>query len=312
MLNFILRRVVLAAPLLLGLSLLVFFMLSWIPGGAPQIMAMSGGQAISAEELQKLRESLGLDDPLPVQYGRFLGNALQGDLGRSLRTNRPVVDMIVENLPETVTLAVASMVVSIVLGVGLGTLAGVRHGSWVDSGSMVVALLGWSMPQFWLGIIFLLVFSVTLGWLPLTGGSEWQRLILPTLTLALGSTGVIARLTRTEILEEVRKNYVVAARAKGLSEVRVILRHVFRNSLISVVTVAGLQFGQLLGGAVIVETVFARQGVGRLAVDALLARDMPVVQGAVLFLGVVFLLTNLAVDIAYGFLDPRLRIGVQS
>ena len=225
------------------------------------------------------------------------------------QTNRPVVEMILENLPATLELALAGLLLAIILGLGLGLVAGLRQGSWLDVSSMVIALLGWSMPQFWLGIVLILVFSVKLGWLPITNGSELKRLILPSVALALGSAGVIARLVRTEILEELRKNYVVAARAKGLSEFGVILKHVLRNSLVSVVTVAGLQFGQLLGGAVIIETVFARQGVGRLAVDALLARDMPVVQGAVLFLGSIFIITNLAVDVLYGYLDPRLRIG---
>jgi peptide/nickel transport system permease protein len=309
MLNYIGKRLILAVPLLLGLSMLVFFMLSWIPGGAPEIMAMLGGQSVSANQLAQLRHQLGLDAPLPVQYVRFLTRALQGDLGRSFRTNRPVVDMILENLPATLELALAGLILSILLGLGLGLVAGLRRGGWLDLSSMVLALLGWSMPQFWLGIVLILVFSVKLGWLPITNGSELERLVLPSVALALGSAGVIARLARTEILEELRKNYVVAARAKGLSESGVILKHVLRNSLVSVVTVAGLQFGQLLGGAVIIETVFARQGVGRLAVDALLARDMPVVQGAVLFLGAIFIITNLVVDIAYGYLDPRLRIG---
>ena len=309
MLNYVGKRLILAIPLLLGLSMLVFFMLSWIPGGAPEIMAMLGGQSVSADQLAQLRHQLGLDDPLPVQYVRFLTHGLQGDLGRSFRTNRPVVEMILENLPATLELALAGLLLAIILGLGLGLVAGLRQGSWLDVSSMVVALLGWSMPQFWLGIVLILVFSVKLGWLPITNGSELKRLILPSMALALGSAGVIARLVRTEILEELRKNYVVAARAKGLSEFGVILKHVLRNSLVSVVTVAGLQFGQLLGGAVIIETVFARQGVGRLAVDALLARDMPVVQGAVLFLGSIFIITNLAVDVLYGYLDPRLRIG---
>jgi peptide/nickel transport system permease protein len=308
MLAYIVRQLALAVPVLLGVSLLVFVMLSYIPGQAPEILIMqAGGSGASGEDIAELRAQLGLDVPLPVQYGRFLANALQGDLGRSIRSNRPVTDVIAEALPRTIELAVAGMALATVLGVALGIVAGVTRGSWLDSGSMIVALLGWSMPSFWLGIILLLIFSVRLNWFPITGQGGWERLVLPAVTLGLGSAGVIARLTRTEILEEMGKEYVNTARAKGLAEHVVIGRHVLKNSMISVVTVIGLQFGRLLGGTVIIETVFARQGVGRVAVDALLGRDMPVVQGAVLFLAAIFILTNVAVDLVYGFLDPRIQ-----
>lgn len=307
MLSYIRHQLLLAIPVLLGVSVLVFVMLSLAPGSAADIMVMSAGTGGSAEDLRKLRQSLGLDDPLPVQYGRFLVRAVQGDLGRSIRTNRPVGEVIAEAMPNTIELAITSLLISVLLGVVLGIIAGVRRGTWIDSGSMALALMGWSIPNFFLGILLLLVFAVQLGWFPITGQGGLERLVLPSLTLGLGSAGLIARLTRTEIVEQMGKEYVVTARAKGLQERVVILRHVLRNSLISVVTVIGLQFGRLLGGTVIIETVFARQGIGRVAVDALLARDMPVVQGSVLLLAIIFVLTSLAVDVAYGYLDPRIR-----
>mgnify|MGYP006296832435 CR=1 FL=1 len=304
----IVKRLAQAVPVFLGISILVFFMLSYIPGNAADILALEGGGSVSGEELQKLREQLGINDPVWQQYWRFFTKAIRGDLGRSIRTNQPVTKMLMENLPSTIQLAATSMVLAVIIGLTLGIIAGIKHGTWVDSGSMVLALLGWSMPQFWLGLVLMLVFSIKLKVLPITGGTEWQRMILPALTLALGFAGIIARLVRTEILEELRKEYVRTARSKGLKESAVLIIHVLRNSMISVVTIIGLQFGRMLGGAVIVESVFARQGVGRMAIDALIDRDMPVVQGAVLFLALVFLLSNLLVDITYSLLDPRIRI----
>lgn len=309
MLVYIQRQLLLAIPVLVGVSALIFFMLSYIPGQAPDIMALQSGTASSAEELERVREQLGLNDPVIVQYGRFLSSALQGDFGRSIRSNQPVTQIIAAAFPATLQLAVVGTLIAVVIGVTLGNLAAIFRGTWIDTLSMVIALVGWSIPNFWLGIVFILVFSVQLGWFPITGQGGIERLVLPSLTLGLAGTGLIARLVRTESLEQLSRDYVTTARAKGLRESRVILRHVFPNSLIPVVTVIGLQFGRLLGGAVIVENVFARQGIGRIAVDALLERDMPVLQGATLLLAVIFILSNLAVDIAYGFLDPRIRIG---
>ena len=309
MLTFLARQLLLAIPVMFGVSVLVFFMVSYIPGQAPEILAMQAGGAIaSGEELEQIRERLGLNDPVIVQYGRFLGGALQGDLGRSIRSNRPVTEILAGVMPNTIQLAVAGMLAAIALGGVLGIVAGVYRKSWFDAAAMVTALIGWSMPSFWLGILLLLLFAVQLGWFPITSRGAGLQLVLPALTLGLGSAGLIARLIRTEIVEQLSLDYATSARAKGLSELRVILRHVLKNSLISAVTVAGLQFGRLLGGTVIVENVFARPGLGRVAVDALLARDMPVLQGAVLILAVIFVLVNIAVDIAYGALDPRIRV----
>ncbi len=309
MITYLQRQFLLAILVLIGLSLLVFVMLSYIPGSTPEILALQSGSAVSAEDMERIRERLGLNDTLSVQYLRFASSAVRGDLGRSFRSNRPVTEIILETLPRTVELALAGMAIAVTLGVVLGVIAGINRGTWLDMASMVLALVGWSMPNFWLGIQLLIVFALHLGWFPITGQGGLQRLVLPAMTLGLGSAGQLARLSRTEILEQLGREYVVAARAKGLSVRAVVLKHVLRNSLIPVITVIGLQFGRLLGGTVIIENVFARQGVGRVAVEALLARDMPVVQGCTLFLAIVFILANMSVDLLYGLIDPRIRVG---
>lgn len=308
--HYIQRQFLMGVPVLLGVSALVFIMLSYIPGQAPEILALqAGGAAMSPEELEAFRERLGLNDPLPVQYARFLSNAVQGDLGRSIRSNRQVVEIIADALPRTIELALAGMTIAVGGGLLLGTVAAIYRGTWADAGTMIVALAGWSVPSFWLGLVLLLIFSLQLGWFPITGQGGIERLVLPALTLGLADAGLIARLVRAEIVEQLGRDYVTTARAKGLGRPAVIMKHVLRNSLISVVTVVGLQFGRLLGGTVIIENVFARQGIGRVAVDALLARDMAVLQGCVLLLSFVFVMTNLLTDALYGVLDPRVRLG---
>jgi ABC-type dipeptide/oligopeptide/nickel transport system permease component len=250
---------------------------------------------------------MGLNDPVHEQYLRFLGKALQGDLGRSMRDNRPVSQILATHLPATVKLAVAGIALAVIIGGPLGLIAALRQNSWVDSLTMALSLLGWSMPAFWLGLLLILVFALRLGWLPITGESDLKRLVLPALTLALGTSGLIARLVRSSVLEVLRMDYVTTARSKGLGERLVILRHVLRNAMIPVVTMVGLQFGRLLSGTVIIETVFARQGIGKVTVDAILTRDMPVVQGAVLLFAAIYVLANLAVDVSYAVIDPRIR-----
>jgi len=308
--HYIQRQFLMGIPVLLGVSALVFVMLSYIPGQAPEILALqAGGAAMTPEEMQAFRERLGLNDPLPVQYVRFLSNAVQGDLGRSIRSNRQVVEIIADALPRTIELALAGMTLAVGLGLLLGTVAAIYRGTWADAGTMIVALAGWSVPSFWLALVLMLVFSLQLGWFPITGQGGLERLVLPAVTLGLADAGLIARLVRAEIVEQMGRDYVTTARAKGLGRPKVIMKHVLRNSLISVVTVVGLQFGRLLGGTVIIENVFARQGIGRVAVDALLARDMAVLQGCVLLLSFVFVMTNLLTDALYGVLDPRVRLG---
>jgi peptide/nickel transport system permease protein len=283
----------------------VFAMLHLVPGD-PVKMMLSEFQA-SPEQIARLRAQLHLDEPLPQQFGRFLWNALHGDLGYSVRTRRPVHTEILENLPSTAVLALTGMVVAMALGVTLGVFAAVRQHSWFDTVSMLMALIGVSIPSFWLGLLLIFALSLKLGWLPATGGGDVRHLIMPALTLGLGASAIIARLSRSCMLEVLRQEYITTARAKGLRETLVILRHGLKNALIPVVTIIGLQLGQLLGGTVIIETVFARPGVGRLIVNGILEKDFPLVQGVVLVGATSYVLINLLVDVTYALLDPRIR-----
>lgn len=303
--TYIARRFLQAIPVLFGVSLLVFSMLHLVPGDP--VSMMMGEFATQPEQLALMRAQLHLDDPLPQQFGRFLWNALQGDLGISIRSKRPVSAEIMENLPSTLELTLAGLLVAALIGVPLGVIAAVKRHSWADTGSMMVALLGVSMPSFWLGLLLIFAFSLHIRLFPATGGGDWKHLVLPAVTLGLGASAIIARLTRSSMLEVLRQEYVNTARAKGLNEFTVILRHAFKNALIPVVTVFGLQFGQLLAGTVVIETVFSRPGIGRLIVGAILAKDFPLVQGIVLAVAVSYVLVNLLVDITYAFLDPRIR-----
>ena len=305
MIGYIRDRLLTSIPVILGVSVLVFSMLHFLPGDP--VVIMLGDAAGSPERIAELREQLGLDDPLPVQYARFLANAVRGDFGRSIRTNRPVFDEIREQAPNTIQLTAAGLGLAIVLGVTLGVLAGRFQNSWIDHFSMLLALIGVSMPSFWMGLLLIFFFALRLGWLPATGQGGLERLILPAFTLGVHAMAIIARLTRSNMIEVLNQEYVTTARAKGLSERAMVVRHALRNALIPVLTVVGLQFGALLGGAVIIETIFARQGMGRLAVEAILAKDFPVVQGVVLVAAAIYVLINLLVDISYGLLDPRIR-----
>jgi ABC-type dipeptide/oligopeptide/nickel transport system permease component len=301
-------RLVRAVPVLLGITTLVFMMIHLLPGD-PVTAMLSESSATSAEAVERTRQELGLDDPIPEQYLRYLGNALQGDLGRSIQTHRPVTEMIFDVLPSTLRLTFAAMGTAIVLGIVLGTIAALRQNSWLDTISMVISLLGVSTPIFWLGLVLLYVFAIRLDWVPVTGEGGWQRMVLPALTLGFGAAAIIARLVRASLLEAMRQDFITTARAKGLSEKRTIITHGLRNALIPVVTIIGLQFGALLSGAVITETVFARQGIGQLAVNAIKRRDFPLVQGTVLIAACGYLLVNLLVDISYAWLDPRIKYG---
>ncbi|MCS7173241.1 MAG: ABC transporter permease [Armatimonadetes bacterium] len=301
---YVLKRLLLAFPVLLGVSVVVFATLRLIPGDPAQIMA---GQAATQEVVEEIRRSLGLDQPLPVQYLYFLRNILRGDLGRSLFSGAPVVEELGQRFPRTVRLAMASMALAALIGIPAGIVAATRRLSWVDTLVMVLALAGVSMPVFWLGLNLILVFSVRLGWLPAFGHETWRHLVLPSLTLGTASAAVIARMTRSSMLEVLGQDYIRTARAKGLLERAVVYRHALRNALIPVVTILGLQLGTLLSGAVLTETVFAWPGIGRLLVEAVLARDYPVVQGTVLLIATTFVVLNLLVDILYALLDPRIR-----
>ncbi len=303
--KYIIRRVLVCIPILFGLTIIVFSMVHLLPGDpAATILAASGAKP---DAVAKLRTQLGLDRPLPEQYVSYLGDLLHGDMGSSLFTYRPVTETIAQNAPSTLELAFSAMILAIVLGLGLGILAAVYQDSWIDNLTMMVAVFGVSMPSFWLALLLILLFSLGLGWLPSGGQGTFKQLILPATVLGFNSAAVIARLVRSTMLEVLRQEYIITARSKGLPARLVFIRHALRNALIPVVTVAGLQFGFLLGGTVVTETVFARQGLGRVAVDAIIYKDLPVVQGIVLLMAVVYMAVNLIVDLTYSVLDPRIR-----
>jgi peptide/nickel transport system permease protein len=305
--RFLLVRILSTIPVLFGVSLLVFMMLHLVPGD-PVKMMLSEFQT-SPQQVELLRSQLHLDEPLPQQYGRFVFNALRGDLGISIRSKRPVRSEIGENLGSTLQLAAVALLIAAGLGIPLGIIAALKQHSWLDIGPMIFALSGVSMPSFWLGLLLIFLFSLHLGWFPATGGGDLKHLFLPALTLGLGASAIIARLTRSSMLEVLRQEYMTTARAKGLREFSIVVRHGLKNALIPVITIFGLQFGSLLAGAVVVETVFARPGIGRLIVSAILAKDFPIVQGIILFTATAYVLANLLVDLAYGLLDPRIRLG---
>ncbi len=307
MLIYVGRRILAVVPVLFGVTLAVFSMLFLVPGDPVKIMLAEF--VTTPDQIAQMRAQLHLDEPVLKQYGRFVANALRGDLGVSIRSRRPVATEIIENIGSTGQLALASMVVAIGLGVPLGLLAALGRNSWLDVAAMVVALLGVAMPSFWLGFLLIFVFSLHLGWLPATGGGDLLHLVMPAVALGMIAAAIIARLTRSSMLEVLGQDYVRTARAKGLGSASVIVRHALRNALIPVVTVFGLQFGNLLAGAVIVETVFSRPGLGRLIVGGILAKDFPLVQGTVLFVAAAYVLINVVVDVAYAYVDPRIRIG---
>ncbi|MDE3156118.1 MAG: ABC transporter permease [Acidobacteriota bacterium] len=301
---FILRRLLLTVPVLLGVATLVFSLIHLVPGDPVQAML---GEGAAPAEVAQLRARLGLDRPLHVQYEAFLGGLIQGDLGTSLRTNEPVTRAVAERLPATAELAVASMLVAVLVAIPLGVIAAAWRGTGVDYTATTLALLGISIPNFWLGPLLAIVFAVQLGWLPVSGRGGLAHLILPAITLGAPLAAVLARMTRASVLEELREIYVLAARAKGVSRTRAVLHHAFRNSLIPIVTIFGLQFGAVLTGAVITETIFAWPGVGRLLIQSIEFRDYPLVQGCILLIAFTYVAANLLTDLAYGLLDPRIR-----
>jgi ABC-type dipeptide/oligopeptide/nickel transport system permease component len=305
--RYALNRLILAVPVVVGVSVLTFSMLHFVPGDPVAALFIGQGGA-TQEQIDETRRRLGLDKPLPVQYWDYVTNAVQGDLGKSIRTNEPVAQMLRRNFPPTLYLTLASMGLAIVLGVILGVIAALKHNSWLDNITMLIALNGVSIPGFWLGLLLIYLFAIRLHWLPIIGGNDLKGLILPAIALGFAASAIIARMVRSSLLEVFGEQYIVTARAKGLRERRVILRHALRNAAIPVMTIVGLQFGGLLGGAVIIETVFARQGIGRMLVKALQDRDFPVVQGGVFFVALVYVIVNLAVDLLYAVVDPRISL----
>jgi len=303
-LRFITRRLLLTIPVLLGVATLVFSLIHLIPGDPAQAML---GEAASPADVAELRGRLGLDRPLLEQYGTFLTGVVKGDMGRSMRTSEPVTATILERMPATFELAAASMIVAIAFAVPLGIAAAVWRGTIIDHGATTLSLLGVSIPNFWLGPLLALVFAVELGWLPVSGRGTWAQLVLPSISLGAALSAILARMTRATLLEELREPYVQAARARGASRMRAVLRHAFRNSLIPIVTLLGLQFGAVLTGAVITETIFAWPGVGRLLIQSIGFRDYPLVQGCILLIAVTYVGVNLITDLVYGIIDPRIR-----
>ena len=308
MLAYLGRRLVQLVPVLLLISLIVFLILHALPGDPAMLMlAGAEGGAVSAERIAELQEAMGLNDPLPVQYGRFLLGSLRGDLGESIRLRTPVTEVILERFAFTIQLSLGGLACALLLGITTGILSALRPNGWTDVLFSLMAYFGMSMPLFWLGLMLIFLFAFQLKWFPPSGSEGLDRLVLPSLTLGFVSAGAISRLTRSSLVEVLHEDYIRTAQAKGLARHRIVQRHALKNALIPVVTIVGLQFGGMLAGAVVTETVFSRPGLGRLVVQAILWKDYPLAQGIILFMAVLFLAANLLVDISYAWLDPRIR-----
>jgi peptide/nickel transport system permease protein len=303
--RYICSRLAWSAASLCALTLAVFVIVHL--GGDPAALYM--GPEGTKQDYQILRTALGFDRPLPEQYGRFLMRAIHGDFGRSLRHKQPALPMVVQRFPATFALAVSSMILAAAVALPLGVVSALRHQSPLDTAALVIALAGQCMPTFWLGTLLILIFAVELGWVPVLGGTGAAALILPAVTLGAWATARTARITRSSMLDVLRQDYLRTARAKGVTEWKVVLRHALRNGAIPIVTALGLDFGNLLGGAVITEAVFAYPGVGRLAVEAVVNKDLPLIQAVVFSVAAVLLALNLGIDLLYSVLDPRVRLG---
>ena len=307
--RFISRRLLYLVPVWLGVSLLAFSLANLAPGDPAELMLVrQTGQSPSAEAVAQLREELGLNGPAPVRYVRWLAKVASGDLGESYRTGAPVLELLVARFPSTLELALSAMLLAILIALPLGAVAAIRQDSITDHFARLVALIGASLPGFVVGYLLILLFAVTLRLLPVAGSDGWRYLVLPVLTLGIGEAAALVRLTRANMLEVLTEDYVRTARGKGAPSHTVFVRHALRNALNPVITLSAVRFGRLLGGAAIVETIFARPGVGKTVVDAIHDRDYPVIQGFILFAGTVFLLANLLVDVMYPLLDPRVRL----
>lgn len=306
MFAYITQRLLLALPIMLGVVFIVMVSLEFIPGDPVRLML---GQFATEEMVADLNRTLGLDQPLPVRYVTYLGNLARGDLGRSLNDRRPVTTIIGEALPVTLQLTGAALLIAVFLGIPLGVLSAARPNSVLDNVVRVVSLAGLSMPVFWTGLVFIVFFSVQLGWFPVSGRGSWRHVVLPAVTLALPSVAILARMTRASVLEVLQEDFVRTAKSKGLHTRRVLFKHTLRNALIPVTTALGLILGQMLGGAVLTETVFSWPGIGRLTVFAIFNRDLVLVQGIVLILALMYVLVNLLVDLSYSFIDPRVTYG---
>ena len=311
MYKYVFKRILMMIPVLLGVLLIVFIINQMMPGDPATMLA--GGEQATPLEIERVREELGLNDPVPVQFFNYVkGLVLEGNLGTSYATKRPVFNEVMERMPTTVTLAIVSILLAVAIGIPTGILSAIRQYSVIDYCSMGIALVGVSMPNFWQGLMNILIFSIYLKWLPASGFYGWQYWILPAFTIGTSTAAIITRMTRSSMLEVIRQDYIRTARAKGLSERTVIIKHALKNALIPIITVVGIQFGNLLGGAVVTETVFAIPGLGKYMIDSIKARNYPVVQGGVLMLAIIFSIVNLGVDILYAYADPRIRSLYQS
>jgi len=307
--KYILRRLVMMIPVLLGVTFIVFFIMSLTPGDPAAIIL---GDQASSEALALKRIELGLNDPLLIRYAHYMGNLLRGDLGTSYKNQISVAQQVWDKFPNTALLAIAGILVALIIGIPIGILSAKKQYTFMDTSSMVFSLIGVSMPNFWLGLLLSLLFALKLGWLPSQGmGSGFiplmRSLVLPALTLGTGAAATVVRMTRSSMLEVIRQDYISTARAKGITEKQVTNKHMLKNALIPIVTAVGLQFGHLLGGAMLTETIFSWPGLGRLMVDSITSKDIPMVLGAVIFMATMFSFVNLFVDILYAFLDPRIK-----
>ena len=303
--RYIFKRLLTALPVVFGVFTVAFVLLYLLPGDpASTMLARSGA---SAQQIAQLRAELGLDDPLYIQYAKYLSSTVQGDFGRSMVSQEPVLKLLMARIPTTLELVMTALLLSVPFGTLLGMIAAVHQNTWIDRLVVAFASIGVSMPSFWLGLMLILFFSVTLGWLPSFGQGSFKHLILPAAVLGFGAIGTIARTARTSMVDVLKQDYIITARSKGLAEHTTLLRHALRNALIPIVTIVGLQFGWLLSGSIIVEAVFSRQGLGLILIDSVMEQDLPVVQGAVLLTSVLYIFLNLVVDLVYGFVDPRVR-----
>jgi peptide/nickel transport system permease protein len=302
--NYIIRRLLLTLPVILGVSTLVFLFIHLIPGDPVQVML---GESARPADIEKLRQGLGLDRPIAEQYLHFLKGLLKGNLGTSIHTGESILPAILERYPATLELMLSAMSVALLLSIPLGVIAASKQYSLLDNGSMFCALLGISIPNFWLAPLLILLFAVNLHWLPVSGRGGWRHLVLPAVTLGVHLAAILTRMTRSSVLEILHEDYITTARSKGLRETVVIFKHALRNALIPVITIVGLQCGALLSGALITETIFAWPGLGRLTVTAIQKRDYPLVQGCVLVIAFSYVLVNLLTDLAYALVDPRIR-----
>ena len=302
--KFIAKRLVSMIPVLLGVTLIIYLIMSMAPGDPAKVIL---GEQATPEQIAELREEMGLNDPVLVQYGRYISGLVRGDMGESYNSGLPCQVEIFARFPNTLRLATVAVTISVILALPLGVLAAVKQNTLFDGISMVIALIGISMPVFWLGLLLILAFSLNLGWFPSSGSEGLKSMVLPAITLGFNHMASIARITRSSMLEVIRQDYIRTARAKGVSEKNVITKHALKNALIPTITVVGLQIGAMLGGSVMTESVFAWPGIGRLMVQSINKRDIPMVLGWVIMFSVSFSIINLIVDILYGFVDPRIK-----